>query len=194
MTKLTVFVAKSIRTMDAGRPLAEAVAIKGGKVVSVGTLETMRPWLDTQEYEIDERFRDKVIVPGFIDPHTHFRMSGVYMGLTYIGPMDQQCPDGFNKGIATREEVLAKLIEADAAYEDPKRPILAWGLDPAVQGGQLHRDELDGVSTARPIWTVTYAPHVVVCNSPMLELAGVDEPTNIYGIEGVVTLSEISQI
>ena len=183
MTKLTVFTAKSIRTMDAGRPLANAVAIADGKVVSVGTLETMQPWLDRFGYEIDDRFKDKVIFPGFIDPHTHFRMSGVYMGLTYIGPMDQQGPRGFNKGISTREGVLAKLREADAGYDDPHRPILAWGLDPAVQGGQLHRDELDGVSSTRPIWTVTYAPHVVVCNSPMLEMAGVDESTNVYGVE-----------
>ncbi len=184
MDKLTVFTAKRVRTMDAGRPVAEAVAIADGKIVSVGTLETMKPWLDRVDYEIDEIFKDKVIFPGFIDPHTHFRMSGVFMGLTYIGPIDQQGPRGFNQGIATREGVLAKLNEADAALaDDPARPILAWGLDPAVQGGQLHRDELDSVSTTRPIWTVTYAPHVVVCNSPMLEVAGVDESTNVYGIE-----------
>ena len=183
MDNLTVFTAKRIRTMDAGRPLSEAVAVADGKIVSVGTLETMRPWLDRCEYAIDDTFKDKVIFPGFIDPHTHFRMSGVFMGLTYIGPIDQQGPRGFNKGIATRDGVLDKLREADAALEDPDRPILAWGLDPAVQGGQLHRDELDSVSRTRPIWTVTYAPHVVVCNSPMLEVAGVDESTNVYGVE-----------
>jgi hypothetical protein len=183
MDKLTVFAAKRVRTMDAGRPVAGAVAIADDKIVSVETLETMRPWLDRLDHEIDETFKDKVIFPGFIDPHTHFRMSGVFMGLTYIGPIDQQGPRGFNQGIATREGVLAKLKEADAALDDPARPILAWGLDPAVQGGQLHRDELDGVSKTRPIWTVTYAPHVVVCNSPMLEVAGVDESTNVYGVE-----------
>lgn len=183
MSKITVFTARRIRTMDAGRPVAEAVAVEDGRILSVGSLESMRPWLDGRDHEIDDRFQDKVILPGFIDPHTHFRMSGVYMGLTYIGPMDQEGPRGFNQGIATREGVLAKLKETDAAYDDPNRPILAWGLDPAVQGGQLHRDELDGVSTTRPIWTVTYAPHVVVCNSPMLEMAGVDEATNVYGVE-----------
>ena len=183
MEKLTIFIAKRIRTMDTGRPIAEAVAVADGRIVSVGTLDTMRPWLDRYEYSIDDTFNNKVIFPGFIDPHTHFRMSGVFMGLTYIGPIDQQGPRGFQKGITTRDGVLDKLRAADAKLDDPDRPILAWGLDPAVQGGQLHRDELDSVSKSRPIWTVTYAPHVVVCNSAMLKVAGVDESTNVYGVE-----------
>jgi predicted amidohydrolase YtcJ len=183
MTELTIYTAKRVRTMDAGRPVAEAVAVADGKVVSTGTLASMQPWFDKFEVVVDERFKDKVIFPGFIDPHTHFRVSGVFMGLNYIGPIDQQGPRGFNQGISTRAGVLAKLREVDASLSDPDEPILAWGLDPAVQGGQLHRDELDSISTTRPIWTVTYAPHVVVCNSPMLAVAGVDDSTNVYGIE-----------
>lgn len=183
MGKMKVYTAARIRTMDPGRPLAEAVAVKDGRIVSAGTLESMRPWLDREPHEIDDSFRDKVIFPGFIDPHTHFRMSGVYMGLTYIGPIDQQGPRGFNKGLKSRGEVLDKLRQAAGASDDPSRPVLAWGLDPAVQGGHFDRDELDSVSKTRPIWTVTYAPHVVVANSPMLDVIGVDESTNVYGIE-----------
>jgi predicted amidohydrolase YtcJ len=183
MGKLTVFTAKRIRTMDAGRPTADAVAFQNGRIVSVGTLASMRPWLDLQPHDIDDRFRGKVIFPGFIDPHTHFRMSGVFMGLTYIGPIDQQGPKGFNQGLKTREDVLNKLREADAALEDPTEPVLAWGLDPAVQGGHLHRDELDTISSTRPVWTVTYAPHVMAVNTPMLTVIGIDESTNVYGVE-----------
>lgn len=183
MSRLKVFTAGRVRTMDPGRPVAEAVAVKDGRVVSVGTLDSMRPWLERESYEIDDSFRDKVIFPGFIDPHTHFRMSGVYMGLTYLGPIDQQGPRGFNRGLKTRAEVLDKLREVHRDLEDPGRPIIAWGLDPAVQGGHFHRDELDSISETRPIWTVTYAPHVVVANSEMLKMIGVDESTNVYGIE-----------
>ena len=183
MTQMTVYTARRIRTMDPGRPLADAVAIKNGRIVSVGTLESMRPWLDTYAHQVDDRFKDKVIFPGFIDPHTHFRMSGVFMGLTYLGPIDQQGPRGFNKGLASRSEVLDKLCQVDSEQEDPSQPIVAWGLDPAVQGGQFHRDELDTVSATRPIWTVTYAPHVVVANSAMLEMIGIDETSNVYGVE-----------
>lgn len=183
MSQLKVFTTRRVRTMDAGRPTAEAIAVKDGRIVSVGTLDRMRPWLEREPYEIDDSFRDKVILPGFIDPHTHFRMSGVFMGLTYLGPIDQQGPRGFNRGLRTREAVLDKLREVDRALADLADPIIAWGLDPAVQGGHFHRDELDAVSSTRPIWTITYAPHVVVANSPMLKIIEIDESTDVYGVE-----------
>ncbi|MEZ5751700.1 MAG: amidohydrolase [Paracoccaceae bacterium] len=182
MTAMTVFTARRIRTMDAGRPLATAVAVKDGRIVSVGTLESMKPWLEREPYTVDDRFKDDVIFPGFIDPHTHFRISGTLMGLTYIGPIEQQGPRGYEAGIKTREGVLAALKAAcDAGPQD--QPVLAWGLDPAVQGGHLDRDTLDGISSTRPIWVMTYAPHVVVANTPMLAQIGVDDSTNVYGIE-----------
>jgi predicted amidohydrolase YtcJ len=124
-----------------------------------------------------------VIFPGFIDPHTHLQASGVLMGMTYIGPLDQNGPNGFDEGLASRAAVIEKLRQAVEQDPDSESPVLAWGFDPALHGGQLHRDELDAISSTRPIWTMTYAPHVVVANSPMLELIGVDETTNVYGIE-----------
>lgn len=179
MSKLKVFTALRIRTMDAGRPLANAVAVRDGRIVSVGTLDTMKPWLAREEHEIDRSFSDKILFPGFIDPHTHLQASGVLMGMTYIGPLDQNGPNGFDEGLKSRQAVLDKLRRSVAEDPSSKEPVLAWGFDPALHGGQLHRDELDSISSTRPIWTMTYAPHVVVANTPMLEIIGVDETTNV---------------
>lgn len=179
---LTVYTAARIHTMDPGRPHAEAVAVKDGRIVSVGTLESMQPWLAREDHVIDERFADQVMFPGFIDPHTHLRISGVLMGLTYLGPLDQQGPNGFESGLPDRAAVLARLREA-LAQGPADRPVMAWGLDPAVQGGLLDRESLDALSTTRPIWVMTYAPHVVMVNSAMLTQMGVDESTQVYGIE-----------
>lgn len=182
MPELKVFTARHIRTMDPGRPIADAVAVKDGRIVSVGTLEAMRPWLAREPHKIDRQFENKAIFPGFIDPHTHLRMSGVLMSLTYVGPIDQRGPQGFAKGAKTREEVIARLRAAVRSGPDDQ-PVVAWGIDPAVQGGHLDRDTLDNISQSRPIWVMAYAPHVVAANSPMLERIGVDESTNIYGVE-----------
>jgi len=43
MSKITVFTARRVVTMDPGRPVAEAIAVMDGKVVSTGTIETMKP-------------------------------------------------------------------------------------------------------------------------------------------------------
>ena len=67
MDKLKVLTAKRIHTMDQGRPQADAVAIADGKIVSVGSLSTMQPWLKRYDHEIDDSFADKIILPGFIE-------------------------------------------------------------------------------------------------------------------------------
>ena len=73
MSKITVFTAKRIRTMNPSLPLATAVAVRDGKILEVGSLETLRPWLDAYPHVIDDTFRNHVLMPGFIDPHVHAR-------------------------------------------------------------------------------------------------------------------------
>ncbi len=42
---ITVFTARRVRTMDQSLPEATAVAVRDGRIVEVGTLETLQPWL-----------------------------------------------------------------------------------------------------------------------------------------------------
>lgn len=183
MSKITVYVARRVRTMDPGRPVAEAVAVMDGKVVSTGTLESMRPWLSRHEHVIDETLKDKVILPGLIDPHTHFSMSAGYLALHYIGPIESPGPQGMNPALLTHEQVMAKLRSAHQAEKDPAKPLIAWGLDPAIQGGHLHLDELDTISAERPMWVISYAPHFVYVNSAALRLSGIKPDTRIHGVQ-----------
>src|SRR5262249_61228708 len=71
MSDITVFVARRIITMDPGRPTARAIAVRDGRILSVGTIESMQPWLRRYSHIMDETFADQVLLPGFIDPHTH---------------------------------------------------------------------------------------------------------------------------
>lgn len=180
MADVTVFVAKQIVTMDPGRPTGTAVAVKDGRILSVGTLQSMKPWLDRFDHEIDQTFADKVLLPGLIDPHTHFRWSGALAELQYVGPIDS--PNGVARAVRTRDAVFAKLREIDAGLSDPKQPIFVWGFDPAIQGGHIHRDELDLISAERPIWVLAYAVHFLYVNSAMLERLGVTEAMNMHGL------------
>jgi predicted amidohydrolase YtcJ len=182
MADLKVFTAARIHTMDPGRPHSTAVAVADGQIVSVGDLASMQPWLKRRKHVIDDRYADKVILPGFIDPHTHLRLSGTYMGLNYIGPIPSPMPTGIRPGIADVASVVEELRRLVRLHPDPSIPITAWGFDPASQAGHLDRDMLDKVSSTVPIWVISYAPHIVYVNSPMLKLIGVDDQSVGHGL------------
>lgn len=184
-TALRVFTAERIHTMDPGRPTATAVAVADGSIVSVGSLESMQPWLRRVPHEIDDRYADRVMFPGFIDPHTHLRLSGTFAGLHYVGPVELASP-GALPPVDSRDDVIERLrlLAADAVVGPDGRPepVVCWGYDPAAQGGHLDRDLLDEISDVVPIWVCAYAPHIVYTNSPMLDLADVDEESNFHGL------------
>ena len=182
MERLTVYTARQIHTMDPGRPAAKAIAIADGRIVSVGTLDSMAPWLRRVDHDIDERFKNDVLMPGFIDPHTHLRMSGTFMGLHYVGPIDSHGPQGPVTGLPGRDDVLGRLQTLVQETNDPTSPIITWGYDPGMQGGHLDRDMLDEISAKVPIWVLSYAPHIVYTNTPMMERTGVAEDTEAHGI------------
>lgn len=182
MEHITVYPAARIHTMDPGRPEGTAVAVADGRIVSVGSIDSMQPWLRRFPFEIDDRYADKIILPGFIDPHTHLRLSGTYMGLHYVGPIDSASPTGLRKGLPTRDAVVNQLRSLVAEHDDLAEPITAWGYDPASQDGHLDRDMLDAISDTVPLWVVAYAPHIIYVNSPMLELIGADDDTVGHGI------------
>src|SRR5581483_3040937 len=165
MSETTVFIARKIITMDPGRPAASAIAVRDGRILSVGSIESMQPWLRRGAYRIDDSFADLIMMPGFVDPHTHLSQSGTYMYLNYVGPIPSPGPDRINSALPTREAVMARLGDLNAATAEAKEPLFAWGFDPAMQGGHLHRDELDRISSDRPIAVLSYAPHFVYTNS-----------------------------
>nr|WP_313024976.1 hypothetical protein [Brucella intermedia] len=68
---VTVYTARKIVTMDPGWPEATAVAVKDGKILSVGTLDDLKPWLDKYPHKIDKQFQNRVIYPGFVEAHSH---------------------------------------------------------------------------------------------------------------------------
>ncbi|MEZ5659418.1 MAG: amidohydrolase [Burkholderiaceae bacterium] len=179
---LTVYTARRIHTMDAGRPLATAIAVAGERIVSVGSLQTLAPWLERIPHRIDRRFENDILMPGFIDPHTHLRMSGVFQCLHYVGPIESHGPTGPQPPCASRDQVLARIRALVGALDDPSEPVICWGFDPGMQGGHLDRDMLDAISTVTPIWVSCYAPHIVYTNTPMIALTDVTEDSHDHGI------------
>lgn len=171
--KVTVYTAKKVKTMDPGRPEVEAVAVLDGKVLSTGTMDSMQPWLEHYDVTVDDRFKDKIIMPGFIEPHSHCWMSAGFMALPFVGPLAWPSPTGMNQPIETIDAIVDYLKELDAKEKDLQKPILAWGYDAAKQGAPLDRKILDKISTKRPVYILAWAPHFIYLNTPALALSKV---------------------
>lgn len=64
-----ILVNGEVLTMDPAKPMAQALAIRGDKLVAVGSVKDVRRWRTSRTQVID--LRGKTVVPGLIDSHAH---------------------------------------------------------------------------------------------------------------------------
>ncbi len=170
----TIYSARKIITMNPVRPVVSHVAVRDGRIVGAGSLEELARW---GEHTVDNRFSDKVLMPGLVEGHCH-TMEGTFWRYTYCGFFDRVDPDGRTwKGAASIDAVIARLKEAEAGIEDAESPLPGWQLDPIYfDNRRVSRADLDAVSTTRPIGLLHASGHIMNVNSKALELAGLLRP------------------
>lgn len=177
-TPVVVFIAKKIHTMDRGWPEATAVAVQGGKILSVGTLDDVEQYIGKKPFVKDETFKDKILMPGFIEAHGHPLLGATTLTrplLTYIPTAQAYGPDF--PGVKTVSEAVAKLKEYVAAEKDPNKTILAWGYDVVAMGRHLTKDDLDKISATRPLMVWDASEHCIYANTPAMKKAGITRKT-----------------
>lgn len=173
--KITVYVAKKIVTMDPGWPYATAVAVQDGRILSVGSFEDLKPWLDKHPYEINTSFKDKVMYPGFIEAHGHPVMGGIAISLPPLTYYPLRNPYGPEfPGVKNYSEMITKLKEYVAQAKSPDQTILTWGFDSVAMGGKNPTNiDLDKVSKTNPIILWDTSEHFVFANSAAIKKYGV---------------------
>eukprot|EP00659_Diplonema_papillatum_P022383 gene22383-34276_t len=140
LDEIDIYIAKTIITMDDSMPEATAVAVGNGRIVSVGTLESMEPWMAGRNYTVHRTFEDKVIVPGFIEPHLHPLAGGAALSLPLLSYTDQENPFGADHvGLTTVEAVKEKIKATLTALQNGTDPVLFFGYDSVLMGGHLDK-------------------------------------------------------
>ncbi len=180
MSEIRIYQAKKIITMNSGRPIATHVAVRDGLILGTGKLEDLTGWGD---HVVDDRFADKVIMPGMIEGHSHGMEGGVWED-HYTGSYERKGPDGtIHPALKSIDEVVAHLSKVEAQMTDPDKPLLAWGFDPICIGGpRMTKEDLDRISTTRPVLIIHASFHIINVNSAVLERANITASTNIMGI------------
>ncbi len=173
---ITVFTAEKIVTMEPSLPEATAVAVRDGLIVSVGTLESLQPWLEAHPHEIVDTFRDKVIFPGFIDNHLHPKLITLLLsGRHIIAPYDWELPTVTYKGVHGKDAYLAQFRQLNADYPGDD-PLIAWGYHDLFHG-DVTRHDLDTVSTERAVIAWHRSGHEIICNTKALDWLNITPET-----------------
>ena len=172
MAEITVFVARTVRTMEPSLPVAEAVAVRDGRIVEVGTLETMRPWLESHHYEVDDTFKDLCIMPGLIDPHLHPSMAAILLLMQFTTAVGWDLPGEEIRPVHDEEQFRARLGDLNADLP-PGDPLFAFGHHP-IWHGDIDRSALNEISTTRPIVVWHRGYHSLVVNDACLRWMELD--------------------
>ena len=167
-----VYTAKLIRTMEPALPEATAVAVEDGKVLAVGSLDSLSPLIASRGARIDRQFEDKVMTPGFIDPHVHPTLPAVLTQFPFLAPDDWYLPTGDFPGATTPESYRSALQNLVAQHDDPSVPFVAFGYHP-LWHGEVWRDDLNNWFGDTPVMIWHRSFHELIGNDAAWELLGV---------------------
>jgi len=182
---ITVFVANKIITMDPGWTTGTAVAVRDGKILSVGSLTELKPWLDSAPYTIDRRFENKVLMPGFVEAHGHPILGGILLNLPLLTYLPTVRPYGpIFPGVKTRQEAEALMRKYVLEARDPHQTVFIWGWDVVAMGGRhLDKTILDRIAPSQPLIVWDASEHFIYANSAEMKKVGVtDDAFKVNGV------------
>jgi len=147
-----------VLTMDPAYPRAEAVAIRDGRILAVGTAPGVAALAGPDTRVIDAEGRS--VLPGFVESHLHLVLGGAELGHLHIGGLH---------GVAALRDAFAGF-----AARHPDRPLLiGQGADYSIVAEPMTRHHLDAVSPDRPVAVMSHDHHTMWANTAALQAAGI---------------------
>ncbi|MCH9710287.1 MAG: amidohydrolase [Actinomycetia bacterium] len=157
----TVFRGGAVYTCDPQRPWAQAIAVRGRSIISVGSeddvLAAAGPVTEVVELQ------GRMLLPGFVEAHIHPLVGGFLTA-------------GVDLQVSTKAEALAAI--ADHARSEPTGPIrgFGWRMDMFGPGGP-RREDLDAILPDRAALLFAIDAHSLWLNSAALRIAGISVGT-----------------
>src|SRR5215208_827390 len=159
-----VLINGKVLTLDERSTVAEAVAVREGKILATGSSASIKSLAGARTRVLD--VSGKTVIPGLIDTHAHFKAAGL---ADYVVNM-------------SRAKTVAEALEAIKAFAARKKPgewIVGGAWHPPSQLAEkryLTKQEIDGVAPNNPVYLRTVG-HFSMANGLALQKAGVDKST-----------------
>jgi len=169
----TVFTGGPILTINDAMPTAEAVAVRNGVIVTVGSLDAARAAAGRGAQTVD--LDGRTLLPGFFDPHGHVSMVGLQARYANLLP----APDGQGDDIPALQGITRDWMNAHEALVRDTQLVIGFGYDDSQLKEHRHPTgkELDAISDSVPILFMHQSGHLGSANSAALAAAGVTAST-----------------
>lgn len=176
-----VLINGKVVTVDPSFRIAEAIAVKGDRIVAVGSNEEIRKFVGGETEVLD--LEGKMVLPGLIDSHIHMLGTGLSMFM-----IDCRTPP---------RNSISDILDAVRKRAEKLRPgewIEGRGWDQAKLAEHRFptRWDLDKAAPENPVILTRTCGHIVVVNSRALEIAGIDRDTP-QPIGGVIDKDETGE-
>ena len=152
----------TFHTMDDTSAAAEAMAVRGNRILAVGGMDDVRALAGPNTRTIDAR--GLTITPGFIDAHSH--------------PLLVNNAISVDVNVRSISEVKT-LLREQASGTPPGQWVMAHMYDDTKfdEGRPLTRDDIDAVVTDLPVMVRHRGGHTAVVNSKAFDMAGISDTT-----------------
>jgi predicted amidohydrolase YtcJ len=176
-----IIVNAKVLTMDDATPRAEAVALRGDRILAVGETAAIRGLATPATRVIDAK--GGTLLPGFVESHLHLFSGAWGRTLLQLGGVQ-----GF--------DAMQAAVRAFAAKRPDEGLLFAQGADYEIlgPGTRLDRHALDAMCPDRPLGVMTYDFHTLFANTAALRAAGLlqgrDLPDGnevVMGADGLAT-------
>lgn len=156
-----------IVTINDAAPLAQAIAVRDGRIQAVGTQADVLKQRGPKTRLIN--LKGQALLPGFVDAHGHVSQTGLQAVSANLLPS----PDGRGNSVAAIQQLLRDYARGPVARSH--HIILGFGYDDAqlAEKRPPNRHELDAVSKDLPVIIVHQSGHLGVLNTRALEMAGI---------------------
>jgi len=156
-------------TMQTEGHSVDAIYTEKGKILKLGSKEELESWLENQIYEVID-CSGGIVLPGFIDSHMHLIGHGESLKRVDL----TQCH--------SYDEMISSMTEAvNQAKENEWIIGEGWDENQWQNTAEIHKKDLDNLSSANPIVLKRACRHVYFVNSKVLEKAQLSEKTTIEG-------------
>lgn len=161
-----LFINGKIFTFDIDTPYAEAMAVKDGKIVWIGSNEEASSFVSGSVETID--LRGKRTLPGLVDCHMHAMMLADFSSQISALP----------PAVDSIEALVAAIAER-RAQQGPNTWIQGWGYDEGklAEHRPPDRYDLDRGCSDAPVIIKRICTHICAVNSYVLDMAGITKDT-----------------